>query len=70
VEGQSPPAPCPRCGRPAEVTPIVVCFDPDFYVHAGLVGEPVKRPYSRYSASDDPVPVEVDVRVGKDWAGD
>jgi len=46
VEGQTPPAPCPRCGRPAEVTPLVVCFDPDFYRNASLLHEPLTRPYS------------------------
>jgi hypothetical protein len=46
VQGQTPPAPCPRCGRPAEVTPMVVCFDPDFYRNAGLLGEPALRPWS------------------------
>jgi hypothetical protein len=46
VEGQTPPAPCPRCGRPSEVTPLVVCFDPDFYRNASLLHEPLTRPYS------------------------
>jgi hypothetical protein len=33
-EGQKPPAPCPRCGRPADVTSIVVLCDPNFYGNA------------------------------------
>jgi hypothetical protein len=28
---QRPPAPCPRCGRPARVEEIVVVFVPDFF---------------------------------------
>jgi hypothetical protein len=30
-EGQRPPAPCPRCGRPALAQEMVVVYDPDFY---------------------------------------
>ena len=31
AEGQRPPAPCPRCGRPALAQEMVVVYDPDFY---------------------------------------
>jgi hypothetical protein len=30
-EGQRPPAPCPRCGRPALVQEMVLIYDPDFF---------------------------------------
>jgi hypothetical protein len=39
VEGQKPPTPCPRCGRPAEVTPMVLCWDPNFYGNADRLKE-------------------------------
>jgi hypothetical protein len=32
--GQGPPAPCPRCGRPADVTEVVVVYDRIFYGNA------------------------------------
>jgi hypothetical protein len=38
-EGQKPPTPCPRCGRPAETTPIVLTYDPDFYGNAARLRE-------------------------------
>jgi hypothetical protein len=37
-EGQEPPAPCPRCGRPADVLPLVLLFDRDFYGNAERLG--------------------------------
>ena len=30
-EGQRPPAPCRRCGRPARVVGLVLIYDPDFF---------------------------------------
>jgi len=30
-EGQRPPAPCRRCGRPGRVQEIVVVYDPNFF---------------------------------------
>jgi hypothetical protein len=31
AEGQRPPAPCRRCGRPARVVGLVLIYDPDFF---------------------------------------
>jgi hypothetical protein len=33
-EGQVPPAPCSRCGRPALELEMVLVYDPDFYGNA------------------------------------
>jgi hypothetical protein len=38
-EGQEPPAPCPGCGRPARVLPLVVIDDPEFYGNAERLGD-------------------------------
>jgi hypothetical protein len=32
--GPEPAAPCPRCGRPAEVEECVIIYDPNFYGNA------------------------------------
>jgi hypothetical protein len=29
-----PAAPCPRCGRPAKVVEMLICYDPNFYGNA------------------------------------
>jgi hypothetical protein len=38
-EGQRPPAPCRRCGRPARVLEMVVVYDPNFYGNADRLEE-------------------------------
>jgi hypothetical protein len=38
-EERKPPAPCPRCGRPARVLELVVVYDPNFYGNAELLEE-------------------------------
>ena len=38
-EGQEPPAPCARCGRPARVVERVVVYDEDFYGNAARLPE-------------------------------
>jgi len=38
-QGQPPPGPCPRCGRPAAVTELVVILDPNVYGTADRLRE-------------------------------
>jgi hypothetical protein len=39
-QGQRPPAPCRRCGRPAQVLEMVVVYDPNFFHKPERVRDP------------------------------
>ena len=39
-QGRRPPAPCRRCGRPAQVLEMVVVYDPNFFHKSERLQDP------------------------------